>query len=80
MGPTAAFVTLAGQVAGAQGGLAVFEDRAVASGSVSNTTSDGLGGRIIFQGTPAELLKARDSRTAEYLRHDSRRKTTKATG
>ncbi len=49
MGATARFETLAGDVAGAQGGLAVFGDRSTASGNVSNETGDGQGGRIIFQ-------------------------------
>ncbi|HEV7868378.1 MAG TPA: autotransporter-associated beta strand repeat-containing protein [Chthoniobacteraceae bacterium] len=49
MGETAGFLTAAGQVAGALGGLAVFEGRSMASGNVSNTTSDGFGGRIIFR-------------------------------
>lgn len=33
------------------------------------------GGRIVFEGTPAELLDAEDSFTAEYLRRDLKRTT-----
>ncbi len=50
MGGAAGFVTGGGEVPGAQGGLTVFEGRAIASGLVTNMTGDGFGGRVFVQG------------------------------